>query len=81
MYISNAEKCCRCSIVFHCITRSEEAGLNLIIETVNQDSPAYKSGVRQGDVIVTVDDWLITLMDRPQVSCQCPFCDASRLFL
>ena len=57
--------------MFHCIpfTRSEEAGLNLIIETVNQDSPAYKSGVRQGDVIVTVDDWLITLMDRPQVSC------------
>jgi len=48
---------------------SEEAGLNLIIETVNQDSPAYKSGVRQGDVIVTVDDWLITLMDRPQVAC------------
>ena len=62
-------------------TRSAEAGLNLIIETVNQDSPAYKSGVRQGDVIVTVDDWLITLMDRPQVSCQCTFCDASRLFL
>ena len=67
-------------VPLYCI-RSEEAGLNLIIETVNQDSPAYKSGVRQGDVIVTVDDWLITLMDRPQVSCQCPFCDASRLFL
>ena len=32
------------------------------------DSPAYRCGVRQGDVIVTVDDWLITVMDRPQVS-------------
>ena len=31
------------------------------------DSPAYRCGVRQGDVIVTVDDWLITVMDRPQV--------------
>ena len=72
MYISNAENLCRCSIVLQLFstqtfTRSEESGLNLIIETVNQDSPAYKSGVRQGDVIVTVDDWLITVMDRPQV--------------
>ena len=47
---------------------SEEGGLQLIIETVGVDSPAYRCGVRQGDVIVTVDDWLITVMDRPQVS-------------
>ena len=48
-------------------TASEEGGLQLIIETVGVDSPAYRCGVRQGDVIVTVDDWLITVMDRPQV--------------
>ena len=47
---------------------SLDAGLHLIIETVSTDSPAYKSGVRPGDVIVTVDDWLITLMDKPQVT-------------
>ena len=33
---------------------------------VNEDSPAYECGVRSGDVIVTVNDWLITVMDRPQ---------------
>ena len=32
------------------------------------DSPAFRSGAREGDVIVAVDDWLITPMDRPQVS-------------
>ena len=34
---------------------------------VSEDSPAYECGVRSGDVIVTVNDWLITVMDRPQV--------------
>ena len=32
------------------------------------DSPAFRSGAREGDVIVAVDDWLITPMDRPQVN-------------
>ena len=47
---------------------SEERGLQLIIESVGADSPAFRSGAREGDVIVAVDDWLITPMDRPQVS-------------
>ena len=33
-----------------------------------QNSPAERCGARQGDVIVTVDDWLITIMDKPQVN-------------
>ena len=47
---------------------SHETGLNLIIETVTENGPAWKCGVRPGDVIVTVDDWLITVMDKPQVN-------------
>ena len=46
---------------------SEERGLHLIIESVGADSPAFRSGAREGDIIVAVDDWLITPMDRPQV--------------
>ena len=43
--------------------------IQLIIDEVTQVGPAYRSGLRAGNTIVTVDDWLITLMDRPQVSC------------
>ena len=39
-----------------------------MIEAVEENGPAWKCGVRAGNVIVTVDDWLITLMDQPQVS-------------
>ena len=52
----------------NCYVFSEERGLQLIIESVGADSPAFRSGAREGDVIVAVDDWLITPMDRPQVS-------------
>ena len=38
-----------------------------MLGSVYEDSPAYESGLRSGDVIVTVSDWLITVMDRPQV--------------
>ena len=34
---------------------------------VTENGPAWESGVRPGDVIVTINDWLIVLMDRPQV--------------
>ena len=34
---------------------------------VIENGPAWESGVRPGDIIVTVNDWLIVLMDRPQV--------------
>ena len=47
---------------------SDENGLYLVLGQVMEDGPAYESGLRSGDVIVTVSDWLITVMDRPQVS-------------
>ena len=47
---------------------SDENGLHLVLGQVTEDSPAYECGVRSGDVIVTVNDWLITGMYRPQVS-------------
>jgi len=49
-------------------TFSDENGLHLVLGQVNEDSPAYECGVRSGDVIVMVNDWLITVMDRPQVA-------------
>ena len=47
---------------------SKNHGLHLIMDDVVENGPAWESGVRKGDVIVTVNDWLIVLMDRPQVS-------------
>ena len=47
---------------------SKNQGLHLIMDDVVESGPAWESGVRKGDVIVTVNDWLIVLMDRPQVS-------------
>jgi len=49
-------------------TFSDEYGLHLVLGHVSEESPAYASGVRSGDVIVKVNDWLITVMDRPQVA-------------
>jgi len=49
-------------------TFSDENGLYLVLGAVHHDGPAYESGLRSGDVIVTVSDWLITVMDRPQVA-------------
>ena len=46
---------------------SKSHGLHLILDQVVENGPAWESGVRPGDVIVTVNDWLIVLMDRPQV--------------
>ena len=47
---------------------SKNHGLHLILNDVIENGPAWESGVRPGDVIVTVNDWLIVLMDRPQVN-------------
>jgi hypothetical protein len=49
-------------------TFSKNHGLHLILNDVVEHGPAWESGVRAGDVIVTVNDWLIVLMDRPQVA-------------
>ena len=38
-----------------------------MLGAVNEDGPAYECGLRSGDVIVTVSDWLITVMDKPEV--------------
>jgi C-terminal processing protease CtpA/Prc len=46
---------------------SKNHGLHLILNDVMENGPAWESGVRAGDVIVTINDWLIVLMDRPQV--------------
>jgi len=49
-------------------TYSKNHGLHLIMKDVVERGPAWESGVRPGDIIVTVNDWLIVLMDRPQVA-------------
>jgi len=49
-------------------TFSDENGLYLVLGQVYDDGPAFESGLRSGDVIVTVSDWLITVMDRPHVA-------------
>ena len=46
---------------------SDENGLYLVLGAVHEDGPAYECGLRSGDVIVTVSDWLITVMDKPEV--------------
>ena len=43
------------------------------MDDVVESGPAWESGVRKGDVIVTVNDWLIVLMDRAQVMFPHPF--------
>merc|ERR1712240_509392 len=49
-------------------TFSDEYGLHLVLGRVEEGCPAYRSGIREGDVIVTVNGWLITVMDKPQVA-------------
>ena len=51
---------------------SDEFGLHLVLGRVEEESYAYQCGVREGDIIVYVNGWLITVMDKPQVySMQC----------
>ena len=49
------------------IVFSSECGLLLVLGQVAEDSPAWHSGLRGGDAIVSVNDWKINLMDRPEV--------------
>ena len=46
---------------------SDEFGLHLVLGAVEEGCPAHRCGLREGDIIVTVNGWLITVMDRPQV--------------
>ena len=43
-------------------------GLLLLVSEVQQDGPAWQSGLRQGDAICQVNEWSIARMDRPEVS-------------
>merc|ERR1712013_551469 len=49
-------------------TFSDEFGLHLVLGRVEEESYAYQCGVREGDIIVYVNGWLITVMDKPQVA-------------
>ena len=53
---------------------SSESGLVLILVHVTKDSPAWMCGLRDGDAIVTVNEWQITLMERPEVGFFCHSC-------
>jgi C-terminal processing protease CtpA/Prc len=57
----------RNSVIKGFLNFSKNHGLHLIMNDVIENGPAWESGVRAGDVIVTINDWLIVLMDRPQV--------------
>ena len=65
------EKCKKPSVF--CIKRnnhpyfSDEFGLHLVLGRVEEESYAYQCGIREGDIIVYVNGWLITVMDKPQV--------------
>ena len=45
---------------------SDEFGLHLVLGRVEEESYAYQCGIREGDIIVYVNGWLITVMDKPQ---------------
>ena len=47
---------------------SSDSGLHLIIDHVQEGSPAWKSGLRPFDGIISVSTWVITVMDRVDVS-------------
>ena len=49
------------------VVSSSECGLLLVLGQVAEDSPAWQSGLRGGDAIVSVNEWKINLMDRPEV--------------
>merc|ERR1719239_939283 len=49
-------------------TFSDEFGLHLVLGRVEEESYAYQCGIREGDIIVYVNGWLITVMDKPQVA-------------
>ena len=51
--------------IFQCY--SSECGLQLVLGHVEENSPAWKSGLKAGDAIVTVNEWVITMMDKPEV--------------
>ena len=38
---------------------------------VTKDSPAWMCGLRDGDAIVSVNEWQITLMEKPEVGILC----------
>ena len=51
----------------NCPYFSDEFGLHLVLGRVEEESYAHQCGLREGDIIVYVNGWLITVMDKPQV--------------
>ena len=41
--------------------------LFLLFDSVSEPSPAWQCGLRQGDLIVQINDWRIASMDKPEV--------------
>ena len=50
-----------------CYTKAE-AGLFLVVEEVEEDSPAWRGGLRRTDCIISIHGWIITRMDKPEVT-------------
>ena len=48
-------------------TLSPDYGLHLMLSDVVKESPAWRHGLRPGDTIVSVNGWMITMMDKPEV--------------
>ena len=46
---------------------SSEEGFVLLISNVENETPASKNGLNSGDVIVSVNGWAITFMDKVEV--------------
>ena len=53
--------------ITNCPYFSDEFGLHLVLGRVEEESYAHQCGLREGDIIVYVNGWLITVMDKPQV--------------
>jgi len=47
---------------------TRDYGLVLVLTSVSEPSPAWQCGLRQGDLIVQINDWRIASMDKPEVA-------------
>ena len=52
----------------------------LLFDSVSEPSPAWQCGLRQGDLIVQINDWRIASMDKPEVDIRQPNTNKGVLF-